>query len=178
MHPVLSGKGPPHCKGRTNPGFLVSSLVIFFIAVLSPSARAADVVHGRVEYILDGDSLTVEADDHQLEVRLWGIDSPEYNQSGAWQAREALSRLALGREVNLRIKYRDRYGRTVAEIYHKGTSINELMVAEGHSWVHPYYCRKPVCKRWKRLETEARQRRIGVWSSDNPVPPWQWKKRG
>lgn len=158
---------------------LVSFLtVILALMITALLARADVIVKGRVEYIVDGDSMIVDAGEGDQEIRLWGIDSPEYDQKGAEQSRDALSRLTLGKQVAVRIKYHDRYGRTVAEISDGETSINELMVAMGHSWVHPYFCRKPVCRQWKKLENEARRQGIGLWNYENPIPPWQWKKRG
>lgn len=144
-----------------------------------PAFGAADEhLNGRVEQIIDGDSLIIDVGGHRLEVRLWGIDSPEYDQPGAQTAASALHRFAYGKSVRLQIRYQDRYGRSVAEMYQSGSNINELMVSGGYSWVHHYFCTEPVCRRWKQFEEAARHKRLGIWSSDNPIPPWQWKRRG
>jgi len=154
------------------------SLAFVLVAVLVSNGRCDALVQGRVAHIIDGDSLCVEVGGSDVEVRLWGIDSPEYDQPEAEQSKGALSNLASGRTVDLKLMYLDRYGRTVAELFIAGDSINEQMVSSGYSWVHPYFCREPVCRRWTMLEAAARRHRLGIWNSDNPVPPWEWKKRG
>lgn len=88
----------------------------------------------------DGDTLRVQQDDKTLTIRLSCIDAPEINQPQG-QAASALSEIpARGRlcellprdtPITLRIVDTDRYGRTVAEVYPDGQSINLQMVTEG-----------------------------------------------
>ncbi len=166
------------CRCTSGAVLRGSCLLLAVAALFAGDAVADEYRNGKVDHVIDGDSLIVDVAGHQREVRLWGIDSPEYDQPGAQISTAALHRLADGRSVRLHIKYRDRYGREVAELYQAGTNINEKLVSGGYSWVHPYYCREPVCRSWNELEAEARRKRIGIWGSDNPIPPWRWKKRG
>jgi endonuclease YncB( thermonuclease family) len=67
----------------------------------------------------DGDTLRVGDGVQQLTIRLACIDAPEIAQAphGA-RPRELLQRLApVGAEVSLRVQTKDRYGRTVAEVF-------------------------------------------------------------
>jgi micrococcal nuclease len=155
-----------------------SCLLPVVFAFFVSGAVADDYLYGSVAHTIEGDSLIVDVGGQQLEVRLWGIDSPEYDQPGAQLSAAALHRFTYGKPVRLHIKYQDRYGRAVAEMKQAGSDINEQMVIGGYSWVHPYFCREPVCCRWKELEKEAQRKRIGIWSYDDPIPPWQWKRRG
>lgn len=134
--------------------------------------KTIDVV---VSYIIDGDSLIATSSDEELEVRLWGIDSPEYDQPGAGESKKTLTRLVLGKKATLKIKYRDRYERHVAVLFCNGLNVNEEMVSTGNSWVYNYYCRERVCQRWATLQDQARISKQGLWKRDNPIPPWQWK---
>lgn len=54
-------------------------LLSLFLAALLP-ALAADRFTGRVVAVHDGDTITVEAPDHTVKVRLFGIDCPETKQ--------------------------------------------------------------------------------------------------
>ena len=43
------------------------------------------------------------------------------------------------------------------------------------AWVYPKYC--PDCLQWKAPEQEARDARRALWRDDNPMPPWERRKK-
>ena len=58
----------------------------------------------------------------------------------------------------------DRYGRSEAELFRGGHNLNQALVAAGAAFVYWQYisgCDRNTYSRW---ETEARLRRMGVWS--------------
>src|SRR5688572_32397780 len=92
---------------------LAATLFLLFLA--SPVLGA--VYLARVVGITDGDTLTVlTAEKKQVKVRLHGIDAPETGQDFGPQAKKACSDLAFGKDVTIRERNKDRYGRTVAEV--------------------------------------------------------------
>ncbi|MBC8207889.1 MAG: thermonuclease family protein [Desulfobulbaceae bacterium] len=128
--------------------------------------------------IVDGDSIVVRLNGKNVEVRLWGIDTPEWQQSYAKAAKTFVRKRLSGRKVGLVAKDWDKYGRMVALVRTQdGRLINEELVRSGLAWVHVYYCRNDLrCDQWKQLEKEARQSGIGLWQEKEPLPPWQWKR--
>ncbi len=132
---------------------------------------SADVVK-----VIDGDTLEVRHQGRKLRVRLFGIDAPEWQQEFSHQAKEFARQRVEGQRVELRLKAWDKYGRLVAEVHVGGDSLNEELLREGLAWVHIYYCKEPICRKWRQLEKEARAARRGLWKNDNPVPPWKWKQ--
>jgi micrococcal nuclease len=130
-----------------------------------------------VTKIIDGDSLRVRtAGGKELEIRLYGLDSPEYDQPFAAEAKALAKRLALGRSVAVAPVETDRYGRTVALVKVSGRAVNRELVAAGFAWVSPRYCRREVCREWRALEEQARRDRVGLWRQAEPIPPWRWKR--
>ena len=160
-------------------GSRISLLSICFAAAVVFTEVIAGAAQGPamiiVDYVVDGDSLVVWNGAQKMEVRLWGIDAPEYDQPDSIPAKNGLKRMVMGQKGALYIKYQDRYGRYVALLEIEGLNVNEAMVAAGHSWVYDRYCREPVCRRWKDLQAQAKEQRRGLWSGNDPVPPWQWK---
>jgi endonuclease YncB( thermonuclease family) len=80
----------------------------------------------------------------------------------------------------------DDYGRTLATIHvqqgSKSINVNEKMVMCGHAWVmrkYKYIDRLSMAQRnqLRQLEKWARTKRVGLWKSDKPVPPWQWRRK-
>ncbi len=129
---------------------------------------------GTVERVKDGDSVRVSLGGQQLEVRLAGIDAPEYQQPFGEQAKQALVNLVSDRAVKLVGQEKDRYGRTLALLVRAedDLDINAELVRQGAAWVHPKF----GDPRWFLLEQQARGSRRGLWSSPRPVPPWDWRR--
>lgn len=62
-------------------------------------------------HVLDGDSLRLAGGD----IRLWGLDAPEWDQAGGASATDHLHGLvASGGQITCEAMYLDRHGRTVA----------------------------------------------------------------
>lgn len=165
--------------GARKRGIAAVLLLIFLVLISSAAlrARAADISVGKVTRIIDGDSLVIMAAGREFEARLWGIDSPEYDQPGASGSRKALERMVLGKSATYEIKYMDRYEREIIVLYVQGRNINEAMVATGNSWVYDYFCRERICRTWQQLQLQARQSGYGLWSQANPTAPWLWKRK-
>lgn len=78
-----------------------------------------------VTRIIDGD--TFETESRKNPVRLANVDTPEGGTLGAAEARAALARLILGKEVTIDTKARDSYGRAVANVKVGAKSVNKAM---------------------------------------------------
>jgi endonuclease YncB( thermonuclease family) len=150
-------------------------LLPLLLFVLSRPACGADY-SARVVGISDGDTITVlTADKTQHRIRLWGIDAPETGQEFGSRAKQVASELAFGKQVTIRPRDTDRYGRTVAEvILPEGRSMSREMVRRGLAWWYRAYA--PHDAELAGLEAEAREARIGLWSRPHPVPPWEWRR--
>jgi endonuclease YncB( thermonuclease family) len=55
------------------------------------------------------------------------------------------------------------------------SNINRELVAEGHAWVYRQYM---TDRSLLEDEDSARSNQIGLWSLDNPIPPWDWRRGG
>ena len=149
-------------------------LLIFWL--VSDICLASDIVSGRVIKVLDGDSMVVRTPHSMMEVRLYGIDSPEYGQPYSAAAKKFVKNLTGGHSVTLKPLYKDSYGRTVA-VVQVGTSIvNEKLVVNGLAWVYDRYCRKKICESWRKSQERAKDERRGLWAAPNPLPPWVYKR--
>lgn len=135
-----------------------------------------EVFSADVAKVIDGDTLEVRYQGRKLRVRLFGIDAPEWQQEFSHQAKTFTRQRVLGQRVELRSKAWDKYGRLVAVVHVGGDSLNEELLREGLAWVHIYYCKEPICRKWRQLEQEARIARRGLWENETPVPPWKWKQ--
>jgi len=137
-------------------------------------ASGSDPFTVRVLEVLDGDSLRVSDGARTLEVRLHGIDAPEFGQPGSDAARRALRSMTRGAELTLTPVTIDRFGRTVGELHRDGEHLNRRLVAEGHAWVFRRFSRDPALL---QAQAQAQAARRGLWRRGEPVAPWEWRDR-
>ena len=143
-------------------------------APVAPPAPTFDLL-GTVVKVKDGDSIIVSRDkDASIEVRLHGIDAPEYKQAHGKKARRVLANLVSGEAVGLVVKDTDRFGRAVAVVYVDGENINLEMVCAGHAWWYERYAAENIDM--KKCQHRARSSGLGLWADRNPVPPWEWRR--
>lgn len=147
----------------------------FGFAVIALSASAWADFTGKVVAVTDGDTITVLRERAQVKVRLAEIDAPEKSQPFGNRSKQALSDLVHGKDVRVVEKGQDFRRRTLGRIYRGDADVNAEMVRLGMAWVY----RKYVSKKSPLLdiEREAKQERRGLWAENEPVPPWEWRRK-
>ena len=139
----------------------------------------------KVVHIIDGDTVIVASASSQVKVRLDSIDCPEEGQQWGDIATRGLIKLIGGKSVKLEVHGSDVHGRTLGTLFvylqDKGEwqNVNERMVTLGHAWVMRLcYGHLPESRRQKlnQLERWAKSKSVGLWKTENPIPPWQWRK--
>ena len=126
--------------------------------------------------ISDGDSFVlIDGSGARITIRMFGIDTPEWDQPHGAQAKKALARLVANQQVGLVVVDTDGFGRTVATVYKGRENINLTLVENGHAWWFHRYA--PYERHLQDAEKKARQRSLGLWSNANPMPPWDWRRR-
>ncbi|MCF8055168.1 MAG: thermonuclease family protein [Desulfocapsa sp.] len=156
-------------------GCLLTVLPVFFVVATGVAGQSfkAEVVK-----VVDGDSIHVRYKGRTIRVRLWGIDTPEWSQPFSKVAKNYTAKLVSNTEVKLEEKDWDDYGRMVALVTMEDKRcLSEELLQAGLAWVHVYYCREPICKKWREYEKQARERQLGLWRDKSPVPPWVWKRK-
>jgi micrococcal nuclease len=161
-------------KSEFNNIFRHLSFALVALVGLVGCHYSADSGSARVLRVIDGDSIRVNSAGQVLEVRLAGIDAPEYRQPHADEAKRLLAQMVLNQEVRLQESDLDRYGRTVALVIrtHDGLLVNAELIRQGAAWAHTRYARPA----WFGLEQQARSAGLGLWSRQHPVPPWDWRR--
>ena len=152
-------------------------IVLFLLLLFDTIIHADDVITGKVVSIADGDTITVLENRTQYKIRLYGIDTPEKRQDFGNRAKQFTSDMVFGKQVQVVKKDIDRYRRIVGMVYVGDYCLNEALIESGMAWVYRKYCKMGICDRWYELESEAKNRKIGLWSHPNPVPPWEYRRK-
>ncbi|MCB0333284.1 MAG: thermonuclease family protein [Bdellovibrionales bacterium] len=157
-----------------NPIFILPLLL--FTTLSCPPQAYCERITAKVIGIVDGDTVSVLIQNHPSKIRLWGIDAPERGQPFSAKAKQALSELCYEQFVTLDIQGKDKYGRLIAIIYDdRDLNINVALVRRGLAWWYKHFA--PDVSELKQAESIARDRKLGIWSTQAPpTPPWDWRR--
>ena len=142
--------------------------VAFLLTACAPAA-AQGPISGFGKSI-DGDSLHVD----DKEVRLFGIDAPEFDQtcqraSGDWScgaaAADQLSKLVTGKKIVCTWVGTDDHGRLLGRCIAGATDINRTMVATGYAVAYRRYSSDYVS-----AEDSAKVNKRGLWAGKFQMP--------
>jgi endonuclease YncB( thermonuclease family) len=111
---------------------------ILILGTVSIATPAWADFNARVVSIGDGDTLTVQGPAQKTTLRLACVDAPEQAQAPWGQTATARlkSLIPVGSTIQVRDIETDRYGRTIAEVFVRGESINLSLVKTGHAVVY------------------------------------------
>ncbi|PZQ08890.1 MAG: nuclease [Aliarcobacter butzleri] len=153
--------------------FIKKISTLIFIGLLS--YLQADVLKGKVVGISDGDTIKILTQDDKLyKIRLNDIDAPEKSQAFGNKSKENLSNYIFGRYVTVEYKNIDRYQRILGTVYYQGEDINIQQVKDGFAWVYKQYSNKIE---YYKAEVEAKATKRGLWMDNNPIEPWNYRKK-
>jgi endonuclease YncB( thermonuclease family) len=129
--------------------------------------------------VIDGDSIRVG----EKEVRLFGIDAPEYSQNCFDErnleypcgeiSQKFLFKLAHKKDVECFYAELDKYKRYLAKCFIKETSINEEIIKNGMAVIYDFNNSEEDLE---KLEETAKEQKIGIWRGAFELPKDYRKK--
>jgi|APFre7841882724_1041349.scaffolds.fasta_scaffold142238_2 endonuclease YncB( thermonuclease family) len=154
-------------------------VLVFIGLVLLAITASAGTLTGRVVGIADGDTLTIlDATNTQHKIRLAGLDSPEKGQPFGQVCKKSLSDLAYDRVVAVESSKLDKYGRVIGKVLVNGQDVNLEQVRRGCGWHYKKYQNEQILDdrlSYIAAEESARASRVGLWTDNEPMPPWEWR---
>lgn len=132
----------------------------------------ATAEEGIVTKTIDGDSIIVKTTKGEKEVRIKGIDAPEYGQDGFLEAKRKVKSLTLGQKVTLLNTEVDKYGRTASdvELNHSEKNVAEELAKSGVAYPDPRSATRSI----KKLSNDAKTKSLGVWKNPQQTP-WEFR---
>lgn len=164
--------------------FLFTVFFSLFAYAVTAQSQATSFLTGRVVRITDGDTLWVEVADQfdWIHIRFYGVDAPESAWPDMWpaqpfsaEAKKFIIEQVAGKQVTVRLKNDETYNRAVGEVFIGGKSMSHALLQRGLAWWNRKY--EPYDTVLRRLQEEAQAAKIGLWSQENPVPPWVHRRR-
>ena len=149
-------------------------------ALAKPGPHAPFEVTGKAIKNHDGDTIKIQTAEHGVVVvRLSAADTPETGQAYWRLARDALRRQITGQPVTVWCYKRDRHDRNVCHVSVHGKDPGLALVQQGYAWYAHMFASElnsEMRRNYSEAEEAAKQRRLGLWSEPNPMPPWECRK--
>jgi endonuclease YncB( thermonuclease family) len=101
-------------------------------------------------------------------------------QAFGYRAKQAMSELVFGNDVELRPHTIDRYGRLVAQVFVDGNDVGLEVLRLGLAWVYERYITEAsgdLQAKYREAQEEARAKRSGLWADPEPTPPWEYRRQ-
>ena len=154
-------------------------MIRIILLLICPILVFSQTFTAKVIRVVDGDSVNVLriSDKEELRLRLYGIDAPEMKQPYGRESKDALKGiLGPNTVISVEVLDKDRYNRLICELHlnNENISVNEWMVSEGNAWHYVKYA--PDGMNLQSAEENARNNKLGLWSSGGPIPPWDFRK--
>lgn len=143
-------------------------VALCLLIVLSYQAHAAQ----HIIYFYDGDTVKIQDASKIYKLRLNHIDAPERNQSFGKKSRRALMKLCQHAAIQVSITGTDRYERQLGDLYCNQQDASSYMLKNGYAWFYQHYSNKSDLA---ALEASAREKKLGLWQTEKPIPPWTWR---
>ena len=138
------------------------------------AAPSENVILGTVVGVTDGDTVTVlDGNKTTHKVRLKHIDAPERRQDFGTQAKKYLSSQVFNKSVRVHWSEKDRYQRTLGDIFVGDQWINKDMVSSGFAWHYRQYSDDAQVA---AAERRARDQKVGLWSHADAIAPWDFRR--
>lgn len=167
----------PYCHALLSPlGKTALCLILLLLLAAPAAAQSAPPWIGHVVKVIDGDSLMVQSGGEKVEIRLYGVDAPEYRQPYGKDAAVFVQEMAgQGTEVKIYPKGKDIHGRELARVFVGKKELNLEIIRAGLAWWYARYA--PLMTNYFDAQKEAKENRRGFWTEADPTPPWVWRKK-
>lgn len=153
----------------------MKKLITLLFILFSLNSSYAQI-YGHAIKFADGDTFTfLSTEGDTFKIRLQGIDCPEKKQEYGATAAQFTKEFLNGQLLFVYIKDTDYYGRRIAVVYNQiyKQSLNEALLRNGLAWHYTQYDKNPS---YSNFEYFARIKKVNIWSSPNPVAPWEYRK--
>lgn len=159
------------------------ALLMFALLLLFPARSSA--IYLKVVRVYDGDTVKAAGQDIEIKVRLAGIDAPETphmkHQAGqpfGDASKKFLAGLVLNKDVEIKGYGLGPNNRVIGEIFIDGKNVNQEMIRAGLAEVYKGQSPRELdLEPYRRLEAEARNAGLGIWSQgNNYTSPIAWRR--
>lgn len=155
---------------------ILSIIVFWAITTTQIVAKDLTIQTSDIQRVIDGDTFYYKKEDQGsvVKVRIIGIDAPELGQEYREYSKKVLSKILLNPDIKqLTLKcYGRSFSRDLCSVYISGIDLAGILVMLGAAWDVEKYSNG----QYKQAQKTAQAKKSGLWSGENPIPPWLWRE--
>lgn len=148
---------------------LVNCLLLFLAINVG-----AQVFTGKVVKVIDGNTFEIIDEHNEVSVfMLSEVDCPEIGQPVSEEALAFSKKMTLKKKVVVERRGKDWLGNKLAVISLKNDKIlHEELLKSGYAWAV-----KKAPPSLHALQEKVQKDKRGIWSADEPTPPWVYRRK-
>ncbi|PKH52215.1 hypothetical protein CXF68_16615 [Tenacibaculum sp. Bg11-29] len=151
-------------------------LFILLLFIIPKTVKLPENFCAKVIGVIDGDTIEVLYENKPIHIRLAHIDCPEKKQPFGKKTKRFVSNEIFGKKVKIIHSGKWHWNRLIAEVYYDGNkNLNKELISNGLAMHFKKYSKD---QKYKQLEIEAKNNKIGIWSDPNLIPPWEYRRGG
>lgn len=139
---------------------LIPTVAALWLTCVSALAQTKDEFESRVVRVESGDTVTVERDGREVELRLADIGAPQGSQFLAPVSRSILEAMVRNRTVRVEVTGVEQGVRLYGRVFAEALNVTRAQVERGNAWVCWDYA---TDSELMPVENEAKRHRRGVW---------------
>ena len=130
----------------------------------------------KVINVIDGNTVEILTEENEVyKIILKEVDSPEIGQEYGDQAKKFTEGLLLKKKVFVEMKGKDMWGNRLASITLKnGKKMEEELLKAGMAWHNTL---KSTDKSLAQLESNTKDKKVGLWANTDPMAPWIFRRQ-
>ena len=153
----------------------MKNIKLYILFLLITCSVFSETLTGKVLYVSDGDTLTMDVGGQKKKIRFYGIDAPEKTQPGGLEAKEFVLERIRDKIIEVDVSDTDRYNRIIGKIYYdNGKYLNKEVVKSGNAWWYQQYAKNDIDL--KDSMVYAKNNKLGLWQGNNIIAPWDWRR--
>lgn len=153
----------------------MTRLIVFFLFGFAfTQVLSNNEISGKVIEVIDGNTIEVLAEDKTTyKIVFAGVDSPELTQEFGERAKQYLEKMLLKQQVHVQLQGKDRKGNYVGVVIKDKLDPRVELLKEGLAWTSE----KDPLPELESIRVKAQQRGKGLWKTENPTPPWIYRRQ-
>jgi len=145
---------------------------VFASTCLLSASVLADFTGKCVSVLDSGDTIIVERDSKPVTVKLSWVACPVKGQDFNLEAAKFTRDLALDKDVEVKDRGVDKDSKILGLVAVEGKDLSAELLKAGYAWYSPTVSTNA---NFAELESQAKEKGLGVWSKPSPVAPWDWQ---